>query len=119
MEQTIAVLIGLFMGGFGGFVLSLLGWLESGEPFNPRKNVAGIMASTITGFLSTVAFVQTSIFTDPNTPAFELAIAFVVIFGAAAGFGSMGRKAVGAANVTGKPAAAAAVATETTVNNNG
>ena len=99
MDPTISVLAALLAGGAGGFVMSLLGWLESGEPFNARKSVAGILASSITGILTTTAMAQTSIFTDPATPAWQIAIAIVTIFGASAGFGSMGRKAVGAANI--------------------
>ena len=100
MEPTISILIGLVMGGLGGFVLSILAWLEGSAPFSTRKNVASIVVSVITGLVATVALVQTSIFTDPKTPDWELLIAFVVIFGSAAGFGSMARKGVGAANAT-------------------
>lgn len=98
MEPMLSVLFGLIAGGLGGFTLSALGWLESGEPFNPRKNVAAIMVSTMTGLIATVALVQTELFTNPDTPEWQLVIAFATIFGASAGFGSMGRKAVGAAN---------------------
>jgi hypothetical protein len=98
METTIAILGGLIAGALGGFVLSMLGWLESGTKFNARKNVAGVLTATVTGLLTTAALVQTSLFTDPATPDWQLIIAYVTIFGAAAGFGSMGRKAAGAAN---------------------
>jgi hypothetical protein len=98
MEATAAVMWGLFAGGLGGFVLSMLGWLETGTKFNARKNVAGVLTATVTGLLTTVALVQTSIFTDPTTPDWQLIVAYITIFGAAAGFGSMGRKAAGAAN---------------------
>jgi hypothetical protein len=103
MDTTLAVAGGLLAGGLGGFVLSLLGWLESGEAFNPRKNIAGILAATITGLVTTVALVQTAIFTDPATPQWQLIVAYVTIFGASAGFGSMGRKAAGAANKEAEP----------------
>jgi hypothetical protein len=98
MESTIAVLLGLFMGGLGGFLLSILTWLEGTEPFNTRKNVASVIVSVLTGVGTTIALVQTSIFTDPTTPNWELLIAFVTILGSAAGFGSMARKGIGAAN---------------------
>lgn len=98
MDSTASVLLGLVVGGLGGFVLSLLSWLEGTEPFSTRRNVASTMVSVITGLMATVALVQTSIFTDSNTPTWQLIIAYVMIFGAAAGFGSMARKGVGAAN---------------------
>jgi hypothetical protein len=105
MEATLAVLGGLIAGGLGGFVLSMLGWLESGEPFNARKNVAGVLTATLAGLLTTVALVQTDLFTDATTPDWQIIIAYVTIFGAAAGFGSMARKSVGAANVETTPEA--------------
>ena len=108
METTIAVLGGLVAGGMGGFVLSLLGWLDSGQTFDVRKNIAAIITSTFTGLIATVALVQTDIFTNPKTPDWQLIVAFITIFGASAGFGSMGRKAAGAAqDNTAQPAAAA------------
>jgi len=40
----------------GGVIATLLGWLQSGEPFNPRKFISGVVKSLIAGVAFAAAY---------------------------------------------------------------
>lgn len=91
IDPALALGLGFVSGAAGGLVLSLLTWLASSDPFKSRKNIAGIITAVITGILATSGLGQTGLLTSPDTQVWELLGAYVTIFAASAGFGSMVR----------------------------
>ena len=55
MEQLLAVVIGFFLGATAGASSSILGWLKSGEGFEIRKFINGIVTGVITGIVAILA----------------------------------------------------------------
>lgn len=53
-------MIGIGIGGMTGALGAFLGWNSSGDPFNTRKFITGVVTGTITGvgigFLNALAF---------------------------------------------------------------
>ena len=52
MDRLYIALAGLS----GGLVAALLGWLESGEPFNPRKFGGSVIRALIAGIIFAVGY---------------------------------------------------------------
>ena len=75
--QIIMLLIALF----GGIASGVLGWLESDEPFNPRKFAGTIMRSL---FSAGVAFLAFADIVNPNV------FTYVMVFLAGAGIDYLG-----------------------------
>lgn len=98
LEPAIAMLIGLTVGGIGGFVRSIIGWLEGTEEFNSRKNVSTTLTAVLVGIVTTGALLATDVIGSDTTDV-QLVLLYVTILGASTGFGSIARSAVGSANV--------------------
>jgi hypothetical protein len=99
VEPAIAMLIGITVGGLGGFIRSVIGWLEGSEGFNSRKNVSTTLTAVLVGIVTTGGFLATEVI-GPETTDTQLVVLYITILGAATGFGSIGRSAVGAANTS-------------------
>ena len=56
MDLNIAVLLVALLACTGGIVSSLLGWLDSGETFVPRKFMASVVRALIAGILFTIGY---------------------------------------------------------------
>lgn len=70
------------IGGLGGFVNSIIGWLGGEEPFSTRKNVKSIITAVIAGIA--VAYGSAQAFAEAQTPEAMIGI-FVLVFISAAG----------------------------------
>lgn len=57
----------------GAIVVAILGWIDSGEPFNPRKFGASMIRAVFAGFISALIFQGT---TDATT--FTYLCAFLI-----------------------------------------
>ncbi len=55
MEPLIAVVIGFVLGAAAGASSAVLGWLKSGEAFEPRKFANGLVTGIITGVIAILA----------------------------------------------------------------
>jgi len=56
VDLNIAVLFIALLACTGGIVSALLGWLDSGEPFAPRKFMASVVRALIAGILFAVGY---------------------------------------------------------------
>jgi len=56
MDLNIAVLFIALLACAGGIVSALLGWLDSGEPFVPRKFMASVVRALIAGVVFAVGY---------------------------------------------------------------
>jgi hypothetical protein len=92
-----AVLAGIIISAFGGFTNSIIGWLKNNESFSSKSNISAIIAALIPGVLLSVPLLSSPTFTSPATPTWQLYIAYLGIFGAAAGFGNQIRDGIKAA----------------------
>jgi uncharacterized protein YacL len=76
----IGVLIALFVavGAFGGFISSLMKWLETTESFETRKNVKGIITGLVSGLVLGIAAIS-SISDNMTSQAIAVAIGTVFL----------------------------------------
>jgi len=63
METFLAVVIGFIIGAGSGALSAYLGWNKSGEPFEARKFISGLVTGIIAGVIVVAA----------NTTAFQTA----------------------------------------------
>jgi hypothetical protein len=76
------VLTALVIGAFGGFMNSILKWLETQDAFSGKKNVKAIIVGTIAGIGLGVAAIQTI---QNDVPFQILAVQLIMIFLSAIG----------------------------------
>lgn len=83
----------IFVTAIGGAVFAAtLGWLESGEPFNPRKFVPSIMRAVVSGIIFVLGFgLADLIITTPG----QLAIICFSVFVGGAGIDVLGHRVTG------------------------
>lgn len=55
MEVLLATVIGFVLGGLAGASSAVIGWLKSGEAFEPRKFANGVITGIISGMVAIVA----------------------------------------------------------------
>ncbi len=92
-----AVLAGIIISAFGGFTNSIIGWLKNDEPFSSKSNISAILTALIPGVLLSVPLLSSPTFTSPDTPTWQLYLAYLGIYGSAAGFGNQIRDGIKAA----------------------
>ena len=56
MDFNLAVLFIALLACAGGIVSSLLGWLDSAEPFVPRKFMASVVRALVAGILFAIGY---------------------------------------------------------------
>lgn len=83
IDLTHAVLGFILAGALGGFVLSIIGWLNSEKKFNNRKNIAALLTGTLSGM---VLGIFTTGGQTEGIPEYMFVTQFFLIFLAAAGF---------------------------------
>ena len=81
IEPWQAILLGMGIGGFGGFVNSIIGWLGGTEPFSARKNVKSIITAVIAGIALAYGSIQA--FGAATTPETLIGISIMVFISAA------------------------------------
>ena len=59
MEILLATVIGFILGGLAGASSAVIGWLKSGEAFEPRKFANGVITGIISGMVAIVAITAT------------------------------------------------------------
>jgi len=96
MEATLNILVALILSALAGFLQSVLGWLKTTDAFSTRANIAAIITAVIAGVLIGVPLASTDIFTNSETPGWQVIVGWVAIFGSAGGFGVMAQRGVNA-----------------------
>ncbi len=71
----------------GGIVTALLGWIETQEPFNPKKFMSSVIRSIVGGIGIAVAF---------NYTGFAVPIAYLIAFLSGAGVDAGLKRVAGA-----------------------
>ena len=82
VEATFAIVVGLVVGVLAGATSAFLGWNKSGEPFESRKFVSGIVTGIIAGIVAVLA--QTDALksaADNATFIISLVVIFVAVIG--------------------------------------
>ena len=59
IDITVAVILALIIGAFGGFVNSIASWLSGSDAFSGRKNIKGIMTGVFAGLALGVVAIGT------------------------------------------------------------
>ena len=72
-----ALIIGFGIGALGGALSAFLGWNKSGEPFDPRKFISGLVTGIIAGIALVMASAQ--LIQDAAADQAQLLIAYVGI----------------------------------------
>lgn len=94
IDSTLALIIGIVVGLAGGFLNSILKWLEGTEDFNTRKNISALIIGGLTGL--GLAIAMSTAFTDGVTDI-QFVVLIVGIFLSAAGVSTIAPKAARAA----------------------
>jgi len=82
VEATFAIIVGLVVGIAAGATSAFLGWNKSGEPFESRKFLSGVVTGIIAGIVAVLA--QTSALqnaADDATFIISLVIIFIAVIG--------------------------------------
>ena len=82
IEAWQAILLGIGIGGLGGFTNSVIGWLSGTEAFDTRKNVKSIITAIMAGV--GVAYASSAAFSEAQSMEALIGL-FVVTFLSAAG----------------------------------
>jgi len=83
VEAFTALILGFVVGIAGGALSAYLGWNKSGEPFDSRKFISGVVTGIVAGVVIVLA--NTAALTaaaDEAALAISLAVIFVAIIGA-------------------------------------
>ena len=72
-----ALVIGFGIGALGGALSAFLGWNKSGEPFDARKFISGLVTGIIAGIALVMASAQ--LIQDAAADQAQLLIAYVAI----------------------------------------
>ena len=82
VEATYAIIVGLAVGIAAGAVSAFLGWNKSGEPFESRKFISGVVTGIIAGIVAVLA--QTNVLqnaADDATFIISLVTIFIAVIG--------------------------------------
>jgi hypothetical protein len=90
----VEILILALLSVFGALFSAVLGWLDSGEPFDARKMASSLLRAVIAGFLAALGFS-----TLPAVGIWDYIVAFLT----GAGIDTVGNRAAGAVVAKLKP----------------
>ena len=111
LETWQALLLGIGIGGLGGFANSIIGWLSGDEPFSTRKNIRSIITAVFAGV--GVAYGASVAFTEATSNEALIGV-FVLTFLSAAGIqGLVHSTSKIVSKPEGEPASGAPVVTPT------